>query len=337
MSNIIVPEAPRIWTRRPTIIEPRDPFNYRVQLAGRIRLQTIRPDGTVHLDTGFFHNLITNAGLDLIGSGNAGLGQFVVGTSNTAPANTDTGLVAQVASTTTQQVFTSAANQGAEHYAVVTETKRFSAPGVAHNLQECGVKGGASNATLWSRALILDGVGAPTTLVWAADEALDMTYELRIYPPAADVDTTMDVAGVTYDIRIRQANAGAWQPVTNASMPGIKGGWGFAQGALAYSGAIGAVTGAPAGTSGNDTSDVNSAYVNGNYYRDFTSTWGLTAGNVGGIVSFVVNCGTYSNAGAQTAGMRFQVGILSGGTGSIPKTGSNQLSMNWRHSWARRP
>lgn len=335
-------DAPRIWTRRPRILELRDPFILRPTIQGFYRLRTIRPDGSVNRDTGEFPNLITNSGLDAAGGSHGGpsLTNYRVGTGNATPTVTDTALVAQVAQTTgggAQVASTTLANQGADHYVQTSSTARFSPPGVSHNLQECAVAG-ASGQPVASRALIVDGNGDPVTLPWAADESLDMTYILRAYPPAADVDTTMVVSGVEYDIRIRQANAGAWLLTGyNPSGSAYNGLSAVSDSPVtAYNGAIGAITGAPTGSSASATSATLAAYSNGNYYRDVTSTWGLAAGNLsGGITAFLLGIGR-PGFGASAGQRQFQVGILSGGTGAIPKDGTVQLALGWRHSWARR-
>lgn len=323
---------PMIWVPRTKIIEAKESIIMPTGLSGRMRLQTYGPDGRPRRDSGWFKNLITDNGLDAIGRGNF-CDTWLVGTGNATPQVTDTGLVNQVATATSVVDSASASNQTADSYHYRSYTRRFSPPGVNHNLQEAGIRLNSSNG-LFSRALILDGGGSPTTFPWDADEALDMTYELRAYPPLTDTTSTMTVAGEEYDITIRAAEVGSW---SFDSGPGFDSGFAFGTTtAWAYNGTIGAITGVPSGTAAAANSKSNTAYSNGSYVRDCQAVWGLTSGNLaGGITAFLLLFGTYSSTGgAQLGGMRFQIGIDGGE--NIPKTGSVNLSMNFRQSWGRR-
>ncbi len=323
-------DIPMIWTRRPKIIEARDPVIITSGMTGRMRLQSYGPDGRPRRDSGWFNNLITDNGLDAVGRGNF-CDTWLVGTGNTTPQVTDTGLVNQVATATTVSDSSTGSNQTADRYHFRTYTRRFTAPGSNHNLQEAGIRLNGANG-LFSRALILDGGGSPTTFPWDADEALDMTYELRMYPPLTDATSVMTVASVDYDITVRASSVGSWG---FSGGPGFDSGFSFGNGCTAYNGSIGAVTSVPSGSTSSSTSQSNSAYSVGSYERDCQSVFGLTDGNLaGGITAFQLRLGTYSASGAQAGGTRFQIGIDGGD--NIPKTGSVNMSLGWRHSWARR-
>lgn len=328
--------APRIWTRRPKIIEPRDALILPVGLAGYVRMQVIRPDGRVRKDTGWFRNLITNVGLDEVGGGNSSFAHTcVVGTGNLAPAETDTSLNAQIASTGTRQSFQAGANQTADRYAFARGTFRFAAGVATGNLAEVGFLTNSSSV-LWSRALILDGGGSPTTLTVLADEALDVTYEMRVYPNLSDVVSSMTVSGVDYDITIRASKVANWglQSTGLGNWFNFTTGHGFGA-CAAYNGSIGDIFNDPSGSADNATSESNLGYTDGTYYREFTTVWGLSDGNFSpGITAFYLPTGTVSNSGSVSQGTRQQVGIDGGAF--IPKTSSNNLSLAWRHTWARR-
>lgn len=334
-------EAPRIWTRRPKILEARDALAFRPRMQGFYRLRTYRPDGRLHRDTGEFPNLITDSGLDIVGGSHGGssLTNYRVGTGNVAPDVTDTGLVSQVAQTTTPGSMVSGStvrNTDGIRWAQRSTTGRFAAPGVAYNLQEVGVAA-QSGQNIFSRALIVDGEGDPVTLPWGADEALDVTYILRIYPPEEDLETEMTVSGVTYDVVVRQAQSGSWSPTGyNGSGAAYCSLASTGPRVYAYNGTIGAVTGKPSGTENGTNTPTAAAYTNGTHYRDVTTVWNLTEGNLtGGITALMVGLGGASFDTFEKQRW-FQLGIVGGGTGAIPKDGTVQLALGFRHTWARR-
>lgn len=199
----------------------------RQEIGGRFRMRVIRPDGTVRVDTGWFKNLITNNGLDLPATNGLWCRRCYVGSGNTAPAVGDTSLVSQVAVSTDKagpdsagHVFTDApTNEAGYHF--FTKTYNFG-PGVAEGvLAEVAVGEGPSN--LFSRALILDGLGNPTTVTVLSDEILDVTYELRMYHQDLGDDVTGVIAldGEDYNYVIR--------PIAVSQNPfnSVETGWSF--------------------------------------------------------------------------------------------------------------
>lgn len=332
MTNILIPEAPHIWTRRPKIIETRDPVRMATGLAGFIRMRAYRPDGRCRVDTGWFHNLITDTGLNIPPVTGNVADSCCVGTGNTPPTVTDVGLVAQVAETHTHQASEEASNQTADRYTYVRMTFRFGAGDAAGNLAEVGFK--SSNDLLWSRALILDGDGNPTTLTILPDEVLDVTYEVRVYPNLVDTVTQMTVSGVDYDITIRAMEVGSWGIRAPGSwisfLTGVRAGF-----VSATNGVIGSVTGSPSGSSSNASSQLNAEYVNNTHYHEFTTTWDLNRANFSpGVTAFRLPMGAMSLGGTPTGGTKYQVG-LNGGQ-FLPKNSTNNLTLTWRHTWARR-
>ena len=329
--SIILPSAPHIWTKRPKILEPKDPINVTTGMAGEFRLQVRRSDGSLKLDTGFFPNLITNAGLNIPGTG-IEYNAISVGVSNTAPQFTDTTLSGRVATTSSSQGNT-AGETGTpgdpDWYRWITFTRRFNQGAAAGNLAEIGVTLGASPWTTYSRALILDGAGNPTTITVLESEFLDATYRHRWYAGEVldDVNTTINISDVEYDVVLRRSQvtggAQSWRPA-----------WGWRAGGInysAYSGDIGSIDGAPSGTIGNPTTITDDAYSNGSYGRSFSAFFPLNNANFGGgIKSFHVRAGTGSGGGSAAAAYQFSV------TPTIPKNANNILTMNARQTWARR-
>ena len=254
-------------------------------------------------------NLITNTGLDLIGTGND-IGACVVGTGSTAPANTDTALVAQVGTTNTLISAVTSYNVGPPEYGQRSSIYRFAAGVAAGNITEVGVK---SSASLYARALILDGVGAPTTIVVGATEALDVTYIQRIIPPAADATGSVVINSITYGWVARPSNVGSWMNCISGIY--VAGGLSL----TGYTGAIGARASSPGGsTSGSAV--VANAYTPGSKTRSYVGTFPI------GSATFT------STAVALNAQAFWQFSFDSGG---VPKLASQTLALTLFNSWDR--
>lgn len=278
-------------------------LNVEQELAGRYRMAvSTDPDGkNITKDTGWFDNLITDNGLEILGR-DAGLStdvsnavtlltQFYVGAGTTPPSAGDTSLVSLVASTSgnyaTSQVQSSASFS--DGYARVTLEKQFGEGVAAGNLSEIGI-GPAAN-DLFSRALILDSEGDPTTLTVLQNEFLTVFYELRWNIPQTDQvfqhDVIIDGSPVTHDIVLRAAYA------NSAS---VSDSWGFAltrlvnQSVVLYNGALGAETSSPSGTSlsGNGAGSQNYlSYVPGSHERFLEHSCSISQGNLSGGISAI--------------------------------------------------
>lgn len=306
-------------------------FHFDIPIGGRYKLEAIRLDEngkevSRRLLADWFSNLIVNQGLDRFGANDNFLNYCRVGTGNTAPSNTDTNLVSQVWSTATIQTTNGTTTASSPYYSSRVNTYRFAVAPSNQNLSEIGVGWLDVGGTLFSRALILDGGGSPTTITVLTGEILDATYEFRVYSPTTDVTGSISISSVSYNYTLRAALAS-----TN-NTPGWAATTSFGQGVSingnaltnsVYSGAIGAVTGTPAGIVGTGASSVsNSAYSNGSYYRDATLTYDLNSGNlVGGFRSmlfvFTLFC--------------FQIEF----SPNIPKTNVSQFTLTGRLTFTR--
>lgn len=294
-----------------------------------------------------FENLITDAGLNMLGndsvwtgSGSTLFNSCYVGTGSTAPAVTDTALASFLAASSSK---TGATNQnvtadGANYWYGRTHTYRFNAGVAAGNLTELGV--GTSQTALFSRALIRDGSGTPTTITVLPDEFLDVTYQLRVYVPGGDATGTVVISGVTYDVvtRIADINTANYWAIAFNTKSGTQNVYvnpsyfvgGFANQTGVTNGVLGAVTGRPAGTLSNVADStyrdpgVPAAYVAGSFRRDSVVTVRLGDGNLSpGIRSML-----YHN------GLGYWQTQF---TPAIPKTASQVLTLNTRTSWGRVP
>lgn len=253
-------------------------------LEGFFRLE-VRKAGTHELlRVREFENLITNGGLDGLGAG-ANVNGVAIGTGTTAPAFTDTSLAAYSNKTTTGLGgYPSYTNDGVAYGYRGTKTVAFQfQPGQLNgNYSEVGMIMNSNQATLFSRALIVDGGGNPTTITILSDEYLSVFYTIRLYPPITDYVGTVDITGVgtglQYTRRMQQAN-GTVGPIFWKI--GLETDFYNTTNLMVYSGDLSAniAGGTPGGTSTGGQSGVEATYVPGNLYNQATYTFGLGYGN----------------------------------------------------------
>lgn len=288
---------------------------YRVKVGSKARGERVVAE---------FDNLITDTGLDWFGAGGY-MTTCHVGTGSTAPLFTDVRMTTFKAQTSSVLSSTGVAPTAPDYILAITRTWRFAEGVAAGNLSEIGIGKAwhATNPYLFSHALIVDGGGAPTTLVILADEYLDVEYTLNWGLPR-DSTGTVTLAGVDYTWTARAANALTW----TYSAAALTGGFNGIFGMSSWVGPIGPITGNPTGVNGSGTNGTKQTYVNGTFYNDFIMTFGLTTANLaGGIGSLLFrHC---SDAGFGTYPV--QIGFVP----NIPKTASKVLTLTHRISWGR--
>jgi len=298
-------------------------------ISGEYRMIVTKPDGST-FDTGWFDNLILNQGLDRIGNGGLNpIFQFCrVGTGTSTPVVTQTSLDAQIAASNSIGAATSTANSGSPLYeTTLVNTCVFTQGSVVGNITEVGIGWATTGSTLFSRALILDNLGAPTSITLTAIDQLTVYYRVRIVPPLTDYTGSVVIASTTYNYTSRVASVGSFGNVQwiftydYFSSPG-------ASATYAAGSTLGAITAyGPTGTQSGATGSVsNGTYTNGNYYKDSTWSWSITQGNAtGGIQAIRFSWGqTYQPFGFQ---IRFDT--------PIPKTNTNVLTLVMRFTWYR--
>lgn len=289
-------------------------------LAGYFRIEAVRPDGRRRLLADWFPNLILDAGLERFATA-AWFSHCQVGTGSNLPTTADTQLQTHVAGTSTLQASTTGAQASAPYYGWARKTLRFAQGAAAGNLAEVGVGWATSGAALYSRARILDGSGNPTTITVLSDEFLDVTYEMRLYPPLADSSFQIVDGATTYNCVMRAANvtsAGHWSPPQS--------GVAASSGTTAYNGAIGPITGSPSGNTAGASPVTTLAYSANSRQRDIKSDWGLTAGNLSGGISAVGFLQGTPGLGS------YQVSF----SPAIDKTSVRTLTMTHRVAWSRK-
>jgi hypothetical protein len=313
----------------------------RSETAGFLKLEAVKLDSegneiSRRALTDWFPNIITDQGLDRMGDNADWLKWCQVGAGNATPTALDTGLVSRIAGTITVTTISSGAQATAPYFGWCQKTFRFGAGVAAGNIAEVGVGWASSGTTLYSRALVLDGGGSPTTVTVLSDEALDVTYQHRVYPPLTDTVGVININGIDYTYTVRAAGVTKGMSLSNGTITD-RYGWGIGTSfigtlegnnatlhhAYATSGSINAsITGIPSGTYNEASTDTDAAYSVGTLSRAATITFSLTNANfAGGIEAFRI--GYYWST--------FQVGF----SPKLPKLSSNNLSLGFSHSWAR--
>lgn len=297
-------------------------IDIRVKLRGRYKLEAVKADGSRRLLADWFDNLITDTGLDkLAQTSNWGISCFV-GSGNTAPANANTSLVSLVASATNITTSSNTNSGSSPYIGTASKTFRFAIGTATGNLSEVGV--GDTATSLFSRALILDGLGAPTTITVLSTEALDVTYQLLTYVPLTDVTGSVTINAVAYAYVLRAANAASasvWSISAFGEVAGV-------QSFQVSNGAIAAITSQPSGALLSAGTTVPNSYTSGTHFLDTVCSFGLTDGNVSGglITAAFFTCGR-----ARSTFGQFQVSFTPG----LPKDASHTMTLTFRHSWAR--
>lgn len=252
-------------------------------VAGRYRIDAIRPDGSIRELAPWFDNLITDRGLDFIGSAGTTIDNLLacqVGTGNTTPTNGDTNLASYLAGTATHASDTNGIQGTSPRYAHRTVVYQFAQGAAAGNLAEVGVGRQSATGNLFSRALILDGGGSPTTITVLADEILSVTYEFRLYIPEDDVDSSIVISSVTYDTVTRSLDVGNinWW---STFLPSANNGGDMWHQLFVTNGSLVAITGAnPTGASTDSVTQTVTAYSSGTHYIERTAAFSIGQANL---------------------------------------------------------
>ena len=260
-------------------------------------------------------NMIVRTGLNAMGNANNLIRTCVVGTDSTTVSVEDTALGAQIASTTTVQTETYGAQSSAPYFRWYRRTFRFAQGAAAGNLAEVGIK--VDDGTLFSRALIVDSAGNPTTLSILADEYLDVTYEFRTYAETVDNIINLTVNGTGYTATLRSANVTSgsdWQQYGIASSSNSY--------HTFYNGSIGTITENPSGESYQHGSSLRGSYVPNAFERTFIFSAGLNNANFTGGVKSIYLVTSQGN---------FQVEF----SPAIPKNNYMILTIDLTLQWSR--
>jgi len=296
---------------------------------GFLKLQTFNKfSGKCRIDTGFFPNSVLNAGRNRMGSFDDWFNCGQVGSNNTAPSPTDTGMLGYIAGTNVIQFQSYGAQASPPYYGWRQRTFRHAAGSTAANLSEAGTGWANSGAALWNRGLIVDLLGVPTTITPLSDEVLDLTVQLRYYPPLADVTGTIVIDGINYNYAIRAAEVNSAAAWGNNIGVAVGEACVFASDWAAYDGEPGTLVQIPSGLSDgidNVANVVNQVYSNNSYQRDMSFNVGPSGWvNVLGIRTILMR----TTAGS----FQTRFGAVAGDA-RIPKTSGKTINGVFRVGW----
>src|SRR5690554_2414719 len=187
----------------------------RVGLEGWYGMQAIKRGRVVREHWFHEHNMITDLRLDRIGSegANSVYRYMHVGLGTANPDSAQVQLSNFLASITSQPTTTNGRSGAPDFYA----WRRFewtSGIGDLGNniLTEIGVSGQTGNGLLFSRDLIRDAEGDPSSFPIQDDEQFRGIYELRIYAPQSDNPASVMVGANSHDTitRALDVNGGQW-------------------------------------------------------------------------------------------------------------------------------
>ena len=265
-------------------------------------------------------NLILDVGLNALGTTSV-VSACKVGTGVTPVAVSQTDLATPLAITSTLQSSSTGRNSTAPYYTWGRRTFRFSQGTAAGNLTEVGVTYG-DGSSLFSRALIVDSEGNPTTLTILADEWLDVTYELRVYQDLADKTFNINLLGVDHVVTVRPANVTTNPSDSSYFFDHFISWYYYYSQCSHYNGTIGTITGSPSGVGSSTGGTSYGAYSQNSLQRSIIYGVGLDDANLeGGIQSTIIN----------THKCSWQVGYVP----AIAKDSFKTLTMNYTLSWGR--
>lgn len=298
-------------------------INFNIGVAGEYNIVVARADGTIE-ETGWFPNLILNQGLDrLANPAGSNLRYCQVGSGSIAPAVTQTGLQTFVAGGGNASTPDSYVNEGSPSYnTLYTFSYVFTQGAVVGNITEVGVGWLTTGPNLFSRALILDNLGVPTSITLVSIDQLTVYYRLKLVPPLTDATGSFTISSTTYNYTARVAQVGSFAvwPYSTDYLTQPDGVYVFPAGS-----ALGPITGIPTGSLLSGSNGVPQSYSPGSYFRDAVWTWSVSQGNaVGGI-----QCIVFFWVPASTMAFQYRVDT------PIPKTNTRVLTITVRQSWAR--
>lgn len=199
-----------ILTRKHLDVEHITPAS---KIAGYFTIRKFK-NGNLVQQVGPFKNLITDYGLNKLGGTQVSLiyNSIHVGTGTATPDPADVTLQSYLAG---QSIGTVSFNySGApDYYSARRMVALFDVGAVVGNVTEVGIFQAPTNGnTAFARALTVDIVGTPVAIPVLADEQLEITYELRHYPPLEDVEATVTVGPNSHDTVTRAiaANTQDW-------------------------------------------------------------------------------------------------------------------------------
>lgn len=310
-------------------MSPENIISTNSQISGRFKL-TKTCNGIITGESDWIDNLILNSCLDgLFTSGQdifSACPYLSVGTGSTAPLPTNVALVNRLATIGGSGAVS--ANIGVPPwYSYTYKSWTFPQGAVVGNVAELGIGTGAGGTGLWTRALIKDSSGNPTTFTVFANETLTVVYEVRFYPVIGQQTGTVVISGVTYNYTKQSAHISG-QVGLALGYPVMDHVNSVSIGKMYETDVLPNQFSSISGTSQDFDSYNLATYAAGSFYRDETIIAGPTTGNFStGIGSMIL--GKYINSSSLNGG--YQISF----SPKIPKNNLQSLTLVHRISLAR--
>lgn len=202
---------------------------------GRFKARVIGSSGRVKSESEWSDNVVTNLGIRmLLGGATRAYSDIAVsircscGSGNSAPSVNDTVIQSFIAGSNNITSSSTTFNTSTAPFYAKHEWKFLFDIGDAEgNVSElCIVNDDTeptSSSPVFSRALVRDSAGNPTTITVLEDEYLEVTYELYIYPPAGELTGSftqvIDGSPQVFTYSIKPSNMRVLGPV------GVSDGW----------------------------------------------------------------------------------------------------------------
>lgn len=173
----------------------------KTEVEGSFSVKVLR-DGEVINSLGRQKNLILAGAMSSFGS----IGNYLhVGTGNTAPTFSDTGLENQIAvSAFSAWTESNVVLNGTTYEKESVNAFTFTVGAVVGNIAELGVNSSTNpSATFDTRALFKDGAGDPTTIPVTVDDQLVVTYYVKKFISMTPVSLQVTSGGNVIDYTIR--------------------------------------------------------------------------------------------------------------------------------------
>jgi len=277
-----------------------------------------------------FPNLITNAGLDFIGTGtklDTVYSIIAVGTGTTTPAVTDTALDDEIGSTTNDNGIADVDGtvSSPREYTFRRRTRVFLEGEANADLTELGWKIGSTFA---NRALFKDLAGNSTTVFKTENDLLRISYEYRIFAPLVDLSGSFDLGAgsgsTSYILRPQNVNQADGWGALRSNMGNYSSPFAKVHETAQLSSRTGNNDPSP---SAEESSNTLTPYTSSNFYRDMEYEWTYADGNFGSGVG-LVTWNPWFTAGNRAIWQMFL-------SSSVEKTNTNKFAIRFRQSWNR--
>jgi len=262
-------------------------------LKGRYQIQRIKADsGQIIQSSPWMNNLITNAGRDKYMSGPASYLTGAVGTGNSTPDVSNTALDNLFhAKNAEEAVFSESGGTVKSIFRY-----RFNPGQAVGNISELGIYLERDyHSVLFSRALVRDSHGNPTTITVLSDEYLDVYWEFTLAVAGRTTGTLplshQDGTISTVDWVMKAAASSHWRShIQNSSLeqPSVHNHGYYSYLYTNVDTEPSYQQDIPPGHSHTHSPNNGTAlpYSDGSYYRDYEYTWLLDRANVSGINCF---------------------------------------------------